>query len=445
MRAAARGRVTFADRVAGELHVTIEHDGGFRTSYSFLSSIRVRVGEEVERGEVIGASGPGHPGSSAPPHLHFGLRRGEDYMDPAPYLLPLRVRLAPLEEARGEGGGTGSGRWAGEAAGAEHGRGGSELSFGPSLALARSLDADGDCRLDPGVEPPPPPSSGYLVAVPGLGSATGRGALASFDFALLGYPRDRVRIYSYAGLGRARADDPALSLHAPYRPDETTVSLELSAERLAQQLRALKAEDPGAEVDLVAHSQGGLVAAVFLLRLYDPADPSFPRVRSFLSFDSPFAGVELARLAEGFRMKGRVRFLARVAGFLGYDPAGPSVLQMAGRRRLPAELEEGLPRALREKGVRAGSVAAIGDLVVPATAARLPGGERFVVRAGLFEAHSQVVCSPEGRAVAYGFLSGGRPQLPPWRMAAADLVGAVLSAAEGSAVDALLARMGGSP
>src|SRR5687767_7874695 len=44
VRAAADGRVTFAGSVAGTRHVTVLHDDGVRTSYSFLDRIEVVVG-----------------------------------------------------------------------------------------------------------------------------------------------------------------------------------------------------------------------------------------------------------------------------------------------------------------------------------------------------------------------------------------------------------------
>ena len=49
-----------------------------------------------------------------------------------------------------------------------------------------------------------------------------------------------------------------------------------SAEALRDQLRALQREQPGREVDLVAHSQGGVVVAEFLLHDYDAGDPTLP-------------------------------------------------------------------------------------------------------------------------------------------------------------------------
>lgn len=93
------GTVSFAGRVGGELFVTIDHGGGLSSTYSWLSSAAVRRDDVVARGQPIGATGGGHPGSVVP-HLHFGVRLQGQYMDPLTYLAPLGVqdliRLVPL-------------------------------------------------------------------------------------------------------------------------------------------------------------------------------------------------------------------------------------------------------------------------------------------------------------------------------------------------------------
>jgi hypothetical protein len=100
VRAAHAGEVSFAGPVAGSLHVVVAHDGGLRTSYSFLASVAVRRGQRVARGDVVGTAGGGsgeHAGV-----LHFGLRVGDRYVDPmrlfAPTDLTRLIRLVPHDE-----------------------------------------------------------------------------------------------------------------------------------------------------------------------------------------------------------------------------------------------------------------------------------------------------------------------------------------------------------
>jgi murein DD-endopeptidase MepM/ murein hydrolase activator NlpD len=100
IKAAADGVVHFAGKVAGSLFVSIDHAGGLQTTYSWVSEIDTKKGATVRTGDVIARSGTGHPGSTDPTHLHFGVKKDGDYVDPMLYLTPVDVagliRLAPL-------------------------------------------------------------------------------------------------------------------------------------------------------------------------------------------------------------------------------------------------------------------------------------------------------------------------------------------------------------
>jgi murein DD-endopeptidase MepM/ murein hydrolase activator NlpD len=96
VRAAGDGIVAFAGGVAGGLHVAIDHQGGLRTSYSYLTRVDVARGQRVEGGKTVGLSGGTGPGHG-PEVVHFGVRRDGLYIDPLTAGgAPLRVRLAPL-------------------------------------------------------------------------------------------------------------------------------------------------------------------------------------------------------------------------------------------------------------------------------------------------------------------------------------------------------------
>ena len=100
MVAAQDGAVSFAGWVAGAMFISIDHPDGVRTTYSWLSAISVKKGEAVVRGQLIGMTGHGHPDVSTP-HLHFGARIGQTYIDPMTLLEPGEVvgliHLAPLD------------------------------------------------------------------------------------------------------------------------------------------------------------------------------------------------------------------------------------------------------------------------------------------------------------------------------------------------------------
>jgi murein DD-endopeptidase MepM/ murein hydrolase activator NlpD len=100
VHAAADGVVHFAGKVAGSLFVSIDHDGGLQTTYSWVSEVDVHKGDHVAKGDVVALSGEGHPGSSEPTHLHFGVKKDAEYVDPLQYLGAVNVvdliHLAPL-------------------------------------------------------------------------------------------------------------------------------------------------------------------------------------------------------------------------------------------------------------------------------------------------------------------------------------------------------------
>jgi murein DD-endopeptidase MepM/ murein hydrolase activator NlpD len=93
--AADVGVVMFAGQVAGHGVVSLDHDGGLRTTYQPVTPT-VTTGEQVYRGQPLGTVAPGHPGCSVPACLHWGARRGTEYVDPLALTgAPGRVRLKP--------------------------------------------------------------------------------------------------------------------------------------------------------------------------------------------------------------------------------------------------------------------------------------------------------------------------------------------------------------
>jgi murein DD-endopeptidase MepM/ murein hydrolase activator NlpD len=92
--AAAAGTVEFAGSVAGVRYAVVRHVDGLRATYGRLSSIDVAEGATVIAGQRIGLSSD---------RFYFGLRRDDEYIDPAPLLGELRhrARLVPADGSRG--------------------------------------------------------------------------------------------------------------------------------------------------------------------------------------------------------------------------------------------------------------------------------------------------------------------------------------------------------
>jgi murein DD-endopeptidase MepM/ murein hydrolase activator NlpD len=92
--AAGAGVVVFAGMVAGRPVVSVDHADGLRTTYEPVQPV-VAAGQPVARGSPLGVLVTGHAGCPAEACLHWGLRRGDVYLDPLVLLRPPRVRLLP--------------------------------------------------------------------------------------------------------------------------------------------------------------------------------------------------------------------------------------------------------------------------------------------------------------------------------------------------------------
>ena len=81
----ANGIVRFADMESGYGRlVRVDHGGGIETCYAHLSKFYVHAGQEVRRGELIGAVGTS--GRVTAPHLHYEVHVNGRPMNPYQYL-----------------------------------------------------------------------------------------------------------------------------------------------------------------------------------------------------------------------------------------------------------------------------------------------------------------------------------------------------------------------
>lgn len=81
----ANGTVTFASRNGsyGNL-VKVDHGNGVETWYAHASKIYVKVGQQVNAGDVVAAVGS--TGNSTGPHLHLEIRINGEHVNPQEYL-----------------------------------------------------------------------------------------------------------------------------------------------------------------------------------------------------------------------------------------------------------------------------------------------------------------------------------------------------------------------
>lgn len=498
VRAANSGEVTFAGNVAGSLHVVVAHGGGLRTSASFLATIAVRRGQRVARGDVLGTTGAGvgeHAGV-----LHFGLRVGDRYVDPMALFVPTDltrlIRLVPVDEPaqagldppalerrslaeslhlpRGVTALTAPEERSGplDAIGgaladvAAVGRG----LIGPALvpleglgvaaswlwrgSLASPMVADGvtmaerllewarsrqDCDSDT-KQPASGGGSGHLaLTIAGINSSTDPESATALplDTDRLGYRAGEVRSFSYAPDG------------GPYRREHTTADLTKAARALGAQLRQLQREQPGREVDLIAHSQGGVVVAEFLEHVYDAGDAKLPPLGTVVTLSSPLQGAPVATAVKRVRATTTGRAIAdevdQRSGGAVPPTGGISTRQLSEDSSFIRGLQHG---SLPEQ-IDLTSIGATDDVIVPADHTTRSGVRSVTVDPAGFSDHGGIVrdggaldaarLALEGRSLpCIGIAAGVRGAIEPVLISRAERTAGAAGAALGSASDSSL-------
>lgn len=441
--ASAAGEVVFAGPVGDGMHVVVLHDDGLRTSYSFLQLVAVKRGDKVTQGQTVG---------TAQSRFHFGVRAGDAYLDPAllfgggppeVYLVPDGQRRPQSEAKEREGlarmfagwgsraiaAGGSAFEWARDTgvaaiestvadaidqmAGAyhyaTHARPGAHLSRFASAAKAW-WGARHTCTPE-SVPAPKVQERHILVRVAGLGSSSTEGAIDQLDAAALGYAEADVHRFSYRG---------GTTTESPYGVADTTNDIRESGRRLRDLLARLAAENPGVPIDIVAHSQGGLVARSALTDEGEPSDPRLPPVNSLVTLGSPHLGAPAATAGAmlGHTDVGEALLTATHLALPDQiDPAGTSVKQMAEHSEFLRRLNS---RPL-PAGLKATSIGAREDLLVPAGRTLLAGAHNVTVSAPtLHDDHGELPGSPQAqREVALG-LAGMAPTCQSFGDAMAD-------------------------
>lgn len=494
VRTAAPGEVVFAGVVGFTRHVVVLHPDGLRTSYSFLERISVRRGDRLPAGAVVGIAGAA---------FHFGVRAGDAYLDPLAlfgggadrvHLVPDAERQ-PLPEAAERAGlgqslagflgsvattTRGAVEWAGGQAGAglERARDGAgraarylrdqatatvngwmqELRtwvhyatvLSPAGIVTGTIEVAMDawqashrlCTPDDEPPPAPPPGRRLAVLVAGLGSSSdpAHASVTDVDTAALGYAPADVKRFSYRG---GTTDENS------YTALDTVGDLGTSGRRLALLLARLARDHPGVPIDIVAHSQGGVVTRAALAYHLKHKLDGAPQLGTVITLASPHQGADLA--TAGFLLD-RTKWghnIQEVIGESGISPIDPRAVAV----RQLAETSPFMRRLNRQEmpgGVRFVSIAATHDLVVPSQRSELAGAENILVRlngTSQLSNHSDLPGSPEAHREMALALAGRPPTctsfIESFRGGLAGYGISYVEDAIGGGLSALFLRFGG--
>ena len=93
VRTPANARVLYARRKSayGNL-IVLDHGGGITTRFGHLSRFEVQVGDQVQKGDIIGYVGS--TGRSTGPHLHYEVRLNDRTLNPRNYLPRSPIAIA---------------------------------------------------------------------------------------------------------------------------------------------------------------------------------------------------------------------------------------------------------------------------------------------------------------------------------------------------------------
>lgn len=246
----------------------------------------------------------------------------------------------------------------------------------------------------------PPESNHLVVAVGGRDSSRRQrkdgSVTRSFDFESrkLGYRGANVAYFSYD------RDGPT------YEAADTHGDLHEQARQLGRQIQEQAAAHPNQPMDLVGHSQGGVVIALFLQEVHRGHEDEYPPIKNVVTFASPLQGTPAANLgvtADGSGLKalvpgGLAHFHLRTEAMRQLCEGSPTVDRL-WKRNVPED-------------IRFLSIAGMEDLWVPSPSTVAPGGTSIVVQAGdafVPDDHGAILNDDDAISAAQTHLRGDTP------------------------------------
>ena len=207
-------------------------------------------------------------------------------------------------------------------------------------------------------------------------------------------------------------------------------------------------------MDLIAHSQGGVVVADFLAHDYDADDPAFPPLGSVVTLSSPLGGAPAATAVKRLRGTSGGRTVLdgvdQLAGGAIPPTSGASTRQLAEG----SSFIRGLSRPLPEQ-IDLTSIGGADDVIVPADHIGLPGARSVTVDPAGITDHTSIIHDPAALDAArlaledrplpcVGIATGVRGAIEPVLVSRAEHTAGAIGAHVGHGADSLLGD-GGTP
>jgi pimeloyl-ACP methyl ester carboxylesterase len=266
-----------------------------------------------------------------------------------------------------------------------------------------------------------PPNGHVVVAVAGITTQTesmNRLSALYQDswWESLGYNLDDVYYFSYKGMPKSsepHGRPEPFEHHDPYTKEHSYQFIDYSAAQLQTQIEMIQRQHPGRQIDLVAHSQGGVVSQYYLANLYRPKKGrNYPSIANFVSISSPHLGTEGAK---GYRLLTDTEY-GRMT-YPGIEPTTESAGLPRGSAPSSQQLDpdsafmEMAARDWDPTKVNATTIATPFDLAVMPQNTRLAGARHYTVMVDPFSAklsghHSSIIGEPGTKAIVYNALRG---------------------------------------
>ncbi len=436
------GVVVFVGLVGAQRYVVIDHGGGLRSSYAFVTSSHVVRGQRVDQGQLVATAGAG---------FHLTARLGGEYVDPALLFAGAEIMLrltdgVPAPTAGQSSPAVGPSTGAGQSdAIAAFWQSAGELDPSSLFAdMAHGVGVWSEQECTSADVPVGPVGAGRIaIQVGGLGSSSDDASIGDLDLNGLGYDSASIVGFSYAGgctttpfgqmtprASAARDEWIGNALDATdYSPQDTYQDVYQSAARLADLVDAIAAQQPGTPIDIAAHSLGGVVTRLALELLAD-RHPSGVPVDVVLTIGSPHQGADLGTSSRSVNESDLLSGLA--AGMSG---GGQGQLEAESVRQIAeAGIDHLAPPPPPVDGVRVVAIAGSTDLIVPSEAAIWDGAVNSIVDTGVrdaLSAHSDLPARPEvARELGLAIAGLGQRCVGLRSVLAAAGKGAVVDAAE---------------